>query len=369
MNNQALNDLLEDLNRSIDSIDPGEPQFHDDRYHEKPLSEDNFNAIPREKEPRTVSYIDGGNMELFSSPTFSVHLVRVYFNLFQGKERQKPDEIPQKIDFYTLAKAYRKNQEIHYKGKVYPTEEGQEAYLPDDKDLDFNSWDESFREGQFRGRISKLCRSARRFAEWKLAAKIAEKELGKGDVVVRDGTLQTSVPNEPSYANEAYKMGRENGVIISGLAKTTRLYTTTGNNLIKVMRDLGDEYLPDQQWYYYPVMKNEHPSHKAEIYFVKLYKKSDYVFRYEIYRKWAQDADKSEIESVIASLSANSKDFKFPGYPYGLVDADKMASVSKREARRYRTRLKAQAEGSDQWKEIKKHLSSTDAHDRLDELK
>ncbi|OKY78731.1 MAG: NurA 5'-3' nuclease [Candidatus Methanohalarchaeum thermophilum] len=369
MNNDVLEELVKDLNDSLKVEDVGDPQFRDDRYHEKPLEEDNFNSIPKGSEDRTVSYIDGGNKELYSSPTFSIHLVRVYFNLFESGNRKDPVQIPQKIDFYTLAKAYRKNDEIYYKGKIYPLKEEEERFLPSEEDLDFNSFDKSFRSGIYRGPINKLCRSARRFAEWKIAGEIAEKELSEGDMVVGDGILHTSVPNEAIYASEAYEKGMENGVVVSKLAKTTKLYTTTGKNLVKAIKDLGDNFLPEQEWYYYPVAENEHPSHKAEIYFVKLYKNSDYVFRYEIYRDWAREANKKEIESVISSISENSKDIKFPGYPYGLVDADKMASISEKEAERYRAMLKAHASGNKYWEEIEKHLTTTNAHEKLDKFK
>lgn len=117
MKEHVLDKLLNDLDGSIDEMGRGEPQFSDDRYEPKPLQKENFNQLTLpEEDGRKISFIDGGNIELCSSPAFSIHLVRLYFNIFEDNERINPDKLPQKIDFYTLAKTSAEGREMRYEG-------------------------------------------------------------------------------------------------------------------------------------------------------------------------------------------------------------------------------------------------------------
>lgn len=370
MKEHVLDKLLNDLDGSIDEMEPGAPQFHDDRYEPKPLQRENFNPVTLpEENGRKISFIDGGNIEICSSPAFSIHLVRLYFNIFEDNERVNPDKLPQKIDFYTLAKTSVGDGGMDYEGRIYPLEKDCRKYLPEDDKLNFDSWDKSLMRGRMRADINRIPESARRFAEWKLAGLIAEEELSEGDILVRDGSLQTAITNEAQFADEAYERAKENRVIFSGLAKTTRLYTTTGNSLAKVVRDLGESVLPGERWFYFPVADVRHPDHRAEIFFTKLHWQSDYVFRYEINKDQLKDLEGDETRSILGSLAENSRDISFPGYPYGLIDADKFASVSRYEGRQHLARLKGHASKGDRWEEMKKYLTATDAHKKLDRLK
>ncbi|WGI17520.1 DNA double-strand break repair nuclease NurA [Methanonatronarchaeum sp. AMET-Sl] len=369
MKDNALSNLLEDLGDSIRKTDPGQPLFKGFNYTPIKLSRDKFTPIPKGETDRKISFIDGGNMELFSSPMFSVHLIRIYYNVFKGKKRIEPGSIPQRIDFYALASASELDGEIKYQGRLYPITPEHKKYLPDESDLELKlsevvgEPDEQLNMS----RIGRVCTAARRFAEWKVAGDISKQELSSGDIMVMDGSLQTSVKNETKYAEYAYRKALTNDVVYSGLSKTTTLHTTTGNSLVKALKDLATDI--DKPWYYYPVVKNTDPNHRAEIFFVKLYSTSEYAFRYELQRDWMDEVGEKEIESVLTALSNNSRDVRFPGYPYGLIDADRMASVSKEEASRYRARFRAMTEGNDLWNELRGYLSAVDAHDVLNKIR
>ncbi len=369
MKDKALSDLLEDLGDSIRETDPGKPLFRGFNYTPIGLKKENFSCIPKGDTDRKISFIDGGNMELVSSPMFSIHLIRVYYNVFNGRERIQPESIPQKIDFYALASAFEDKGEIKYQGRLYPVNPGHLEHLPNEDDLSL-SLDEVVGEPDEQmnmSRIGRVCTAARRFAEWKVAGDVCEGELEPGDIMVMDGSLQTSVKNEYSYAEYAYEKALENQVVFSGLSKTTTLHTTTGDSLVKALKDLAGDW--DEPWYYYPVVRNVDPDHRAEIYFVKLYPQSEYAFRYEIHRDWVEQAGEMEVESVLTALSSNSRDVRFPGYPYGLLDADRMASISRDEAKRYRARFRALTQGTGLWSEIRSYMSAVDAHDVLNNLK
>jgi len=360
----SLEDVIAYLSTGIMTAGPGNPRFSDERYKPYPLSDKNIKEINQVDSGRKIAFVDGGNINLISSPSFSVHLVRIYFNIFENNCRVNPVKIPSRIDFYTLAQSKIEKNEIHFEGKIFPVNENHKDYLPSEK-LSFNSWDPTLVSGGFRADINKVCTTARRFAEWYLAGKIAEEELGNGDLLVRDGTLQTSVTNEAYYANQAYRLTQDNGVIFSALAKTCTLYTDTGNSLAKVIRDIGDKKLPGKSWYYHPVADIQHPDHKAELFFTKLHGESKYVFRFEINRDQTQKMDTSEMESIISSLAKNSMDMSFPGYPYGLIDADRFARVQMWEHEQHRVMLMAEASKAKRWDEMEKFLSSTNAHDIL----
>ncbi len=62
----------------------------------------------------------------------------------------------------------------------------------------------------------------------------------------------------------------------------------------------------------------------------------------------------------------NAKDPVFPGYPYGLLVADKFARVSNNEKEYIQTIIKSNA--GKNWAKIKKYMNSFDAHSILDNI-
>jgi hypothetical protein len=76
-----------------------------------------------------------------------------------------------------------------------------------------------------------------------------------------------------------------------------------------------------------------------------------------------------DFNGVTSALASNSKDLSFPGYPYGLVDADSFARVSGEEIDSYRVPLMSEISRLGKWKKISRHICSGDAHTVLDLLK
>ena len=68
-------------------------------------------------------------------------------------------------------------------------------------------------------------------------------------------------------------------------------------------------------------------------------------------------------QEVAAALAANATDAAFPGYPYGLIEADKFAQVTRTEGEQLKLRLLAKG-----GKELQQHLHALDAHDILNLL-
>ena len=78
------------------------------------------------------------------------------------------------------------------------------------------------------------------------------------------------------------------------------------------------------------------------------------------------DLHRGDINKICSLLSLNAKDPVFIGYPYGLVEADKLARISNQEADLLKTQLMVSF-GKD-WKKVKNSLNSMNAHQILDNI-
>jgi hypothetical protein len=88
--------------------------------------------------------------------------------------------------------------------------------------------------------INRILDVARAFAEWQFSKHIIELELEKGDIIVRDGTLQTIVTNESKYADKVYESAIKKGVYFTAVSKTSTLFTTTGQPLFPSIKILSE---------------------------------------------------------------------------------------------------------------------------------
>ena len=102
---------------------------------------------------------------------------------------------------------------------------------------------------------------------------------------------------------------------------------------------------------------------------VKLHENSEHVFRFEVLKDQVNKYNLGEIEMILSALAANSRDIGFPGYPYGLIDADRFARVqmSEKTAREFQFRAVLSSQKS-VWEKISKFVKSSDAHEILNKL-
>jgi hypothetical protein len=333
------------------------------------LNASNFNQISLIPTGRRLAFVDGGNQELLGAPNFSVQLNRVYFNIFEGRRLVPPKSIPNRIEFFSVTSAEFRNEEIHYDTTLFPCAEGFADFLPNRSDLSFSSTDPRIMSGSARADISRVGSIARRFAEWQSALRIIEKELGHDDILVMDGTLRTAFANESKYAKATYRSARERGVVYTGLSKTSRLLTTTGLSLLGAVRRLALDNKTPPMWYYYPIAESLSPEHEAAIFLVKLSDMSQRVFRYEINAEQAKSLTPDSSNEAFSALSQNSNDLTFPGYPYGLIDADDNARVRTQELEMYRVMLLSEISKLGSAAKFHRHMESTDAHGIMNLLK
>ncbi len=324
--------------------DWGDPHFqhHQGYYESVPLSTDNFTPFSSTgEEDKVVCCVDGGNNCIYRSPIDSLHLIRIYFNLFKGRTRSK--NVKPLNAFLTVKQGYESIE-----CRIRPIE----SYMPiSETEFILNKEDLGDGNGENAGRI------IRTYLEWDTMSHVVEKHLDEGDMLVKDGVLQTSVEGEKEHSDRLYGLVEKHNINLVGVAKSCSLKTTMGHPLISAVRFIGDG-LEEDLWYYHPLAINKNPDHKGDMAIVKYHPRSEYVFRTEFYE--GVDMDKKE---VLGHLANQAKDPLFLGYPYGLVDADMKARVTDEETRHLRRA------GTDRMrKEVSYRIKALDAHDRLSNL-
>ncbi len=220
-----------------------------------------------------------------------------------------------------------------------------------------------------RAGISRVASIARRFGEWEYSRHVVEKELQAGDIFVADGTLQAAFPNESEYVNRVFESAKKSGAIVTGLSKSCALFTDTGLSLIGAIRLLAEkEELSYPTWFYHPVVDIFEPTHRASLYIAKLNTAADRIYRYEIYQDQARTLSDEDLNELFSKLSENSCDFSIPGYPYGLVVADREARVRFNEMEGFQMILLSEVSQTGNWEKFRKYIRATDTHDVLDML-
>lgn len=345
----------------------GDPQFGDPRYFPKKLSLSNFTEILSNGGESRVCFVDGGNTEILNTPGFVVHLTRVGYCIYRDTVKIDENSLPPSIDFFTLAFAEQKGREIYYSIDVIPASDKFQYLLPDAKDLLFDSFDRTLMDGQYRAPLTKVANVSREFIEWRLAEKLCKSVLNEGDLLIRDGSLQTSVTGESKYANMAYDAAQRKKVLFSGLAKTSSLFTDSGMPLFSAISIMANRNeLNNKRWYYHPIVDIKAPDHKAVMLAVKLHPRSKHVFRFEILN--SQTEEMQGFNDVVELLAKNANDLTFPGYPYGLIEADRIARVRDEEVEPFRIQLFSALSGLGSWSELEAFIHATDAHSVIDEI-
>ncbi|MFW9940574.1 MAG: DNA double-strand break repair nuclease NurA [Candidatus Thorarchaeota archaeon] len=342
------------------SSDPEEETFE--------IQEDKIFEIPkcRDIDIKNIGFVDGGNGPILRSSDFNVSLNRVAGVLFTSNTWTKPIKTPVRIEFYSATVLdVLDDDTLAYITQFFPVEPEFSKYLPNEE-LNFSINDPSIREGVYRlPNIDIFGGIAMRFAEWTYANKFISDELDEGSIFVRDGSLQSGYTGENEIAENLYKSAINKGVIVTGLSKTCRLITQTGNSLNSLVHYMGNKKFPDSAWYYHPVYRITKAQEQADLYFVKLHKNSYYSFRFDILLNQAEKMSEDLREIIISNLSNNSNDLSYPGYPYGLIKADQLAAVSLNELEPQKIQLIAEFNQEDYNKFILPRLRSVNAHDLL----
>jgi hypothetical protein len=348
MQQDIIRNIVDKLNFSTESDKEEKIIFGRKGYNSFFIDKKNFNPIIKSETCRKkkIAFIDGGNAEIIGSTDFSVQFIRTYCCVFEGCS--KVDEI--KNEFFILAESFAKNDDVSYGIKIYPVSGN---LLSEDNDFSINSMDEKITEGGRRAKIAKAGEIARRIAEIKLAEYIVENE--KAQALVFDGTLECAF-GEEEHLDRIYENALIKEITVCALAKTTNLFTGSGKNALSCIFRMHKDGI----WQYNNIAEIDSSvkEHKADISIAKLNEKSRHCFRFEIFNR-----QKDKRDDILSCLADNSRDLSFPGYPYGLIKADRSARVSNKEKEYLKSMFLAKA-----GKEIIENMISSDAHDVLNTI-
>ncbi|MFH1053986.1 MAG: DNA double-strand break repair nuclease NurA [Candidatus Woesearchaeota archaeon] len=336
MDKEIIQQVLLSLESSLEN--KGDGMFLDDKESVK-VDIDNFQSVKGSESDRKICFVDGGNLEILKAPNFSVQIIRVYYTIYQRNKRI----LAKKKEFFILVKAVNKEGKIFYE-----TESFGDSIVGK---LRFFAYDEEMKTGMARVEVSSIAPFVRRLCEIRIIEEIVD-ELGKGDIIVLDGDLQAKTRVEKEFLERAYELSNAKGIIVSGLAKTNTLLSDSGNAFMQLLLDKA----PLEEWYY--KILNEDGK---DIMILRLHRKSNHIFKFEIRKENLDD-----IDEVAYLLKRNSVDPVFLGYPYGLIEADRFARVTRQELDYLKTKFILQA--GKWYKELAKYLNNTNSHEILDTI-
>ena len=363
MSSDPLKDLVEQLSSHLSQKEHSDVILNNGKGKQFPIVPSEFREIKQTGDPKKMAFVDGGDGPLEESPNYLITINRVYFSLFQGKKRIKPKSNP-RVQFFssvtTNIQTVNGKKNVSYDTKLFAHSEEDKKYLPTESDLASRTESTTVLQG---ARLNSL---GRKFAEWQLALYVLENELEKGDMLVMDGSLQTSFRNEVRYANRLYDRAIEKGVIICGLAKTSRLVTESGDPLLARVGEIAEE-VPFGKWYV-NIAEEISGDDRGFMMVVKFHEKSKFVFRFEILREQFEQMTSDEVNLVLASLVENSQDVAMIGYPYGAIDADRFAQVRLEELKMYQGFVLSEMLKKPEWKKLHKYSASLGAHNVLNEV-
>lgn len=357
MNNDSVRDLVEDLGAHLTQKEHSDVILNNGKGTQFEIKPSEFSEI-KPSPIRKIAFVDGGDGTLSESPNYLITLNRVYFSIFRGKDRVKPKSKP-RIQFLSrvvLDIVTQGKKMVRYDTRLFPYDKEDKHYLPMEEDLTLQTEAPATLQ-------SVTLYSPRRFAEWKMGLHVVENELDAGDMIVMDGSLQTSLTNEIKYASRLYETAMQKDVIVCGLSKTSRLVTESGDPLLARIAEIAKS-VPFEKWYV-RVAEKISADDRGFTLAVKLHEKSAYVYRFEILRDQYEQMDFNELNSVMYSLVANSQDLSMLGYPYGAIDADKFAQVRLEERSMYSGLVKIEQLKKSEWKKLQKYNTGLDAHDVL----
>ncbi len=321
------------------------------------ISDEKFVPITAPPFSGKACFVDGGNAAVYESPDARVELVRVYATVYEGKKRIAS----RREEGLVLVQ----NATINDKGLI--TAKG---YGKVELTLTIPADDPGLRLGKERvtlAAVANLCRFA---LECRFAARVAQ-ENGC-DLLVRDGSLEGINGYEERELGGLLKQMKD----VVGFSKTTTLLTADGGSAAAALLERG----PTGAWLYDAgeliidddkddQSKNDindrskkdkkgRDDGRIHLFLLKLHGRSEHAFRV--------DAKAEDITGIVSFLASVSADPVFPGYPYPLIEADRMARVTNQELEGVRTRFQAEA-GAD-WRALKRRSRGSDAHGILDRI-
>jgi len=295
-----------------------------------PINRSRFREINRAAASGKISFIDGGNAPIFTTPSQACHLSRTCALTFSGDKRIATDRRT------SIVMATSDGENIILKSFGEPAEPL--SISLDDKDL---------KTGPHPVTLESAIGLARHLSEIQAAAKSATS--AGGGIVVVDGDLNAAHPSSMKARASLKESCEQAGATLVGCAKTNTACTETGYSAVEAIIGIS----PQGMWAY--DLDSKDGVHRA---FAKLHPSARHCFMIE-------SLDEISGETLVR-LAAISNDLAFPGYPYGLIVADQLARVSNHERDAAAIELIAKAAKAN--KMVLCAISGSDAHGILDRM-
>ena len=215
---------------------------------------------------QTLGFVDGGSGVILKGADFSISLNRVAGAMYRKNEFLPLKTMPTVVEFYTttILKPLE-DEQMAYHIQMFPREEKFDDFLPEDNEI-ILPIQEVRRVMGLRNlpEIERFGAVAMRFAEWKYATELIKQELQEGDIMVRDGSLQTGFVGEILLVRRLSTAAMHKNVALTGLSKSCRLLTTKGESLISLIDIFGSMKFPNKAWYYHPIFQITRADNLAE---------------------------------------------------------------------------------------------------------
>jgi hypothetical protein len=161
----------------------------------------------------------------------------------------------------------------------------------------------------------------RDWLEWEAIASCVESAEAAGLVLV-DGDLQPDWRISSSWLEQLLSTAASRGVVVAGVTKHTSL-TWGGAPLLGRLERLADEALGARACWWVPVARTRPDVGTGiQVLVARLDPDARFSFRIDL----PASLDAGHVEEVLGSLSALCDDAAFPGYPYPLSVADRLAA-------------------------------------------
>jgi hypothetical protein len=329
----------------------------------KEISSNNFVVFePVEGADSKIAFVDGGNLEILSGPNLCVQYNRLYLSIFKNTERIRPKTITSKIEFFSTVSLGFEKDVLHYYTQIAPLDEKFTEFLPKEKNLTFSYKEAAKLCGKERPLPSDISSIVREFSELVFAKHISEKELTSGDMLVRDGNLD--IPHGECHMHKIQKIAIDRGIVLIGLSKTCSLLTTTAGSIIAAIGDIATEHNLDKKCWYCENIADE-SSYPVDLTFVKLNPSSKYIFRLDMLWEQSRRLKREEKNHIMGVIANEAKGKALPGYPYGLIDADKNARVRKHEREAIQMLLISEISRLGKLKEFERLINAINTHEKL----
>jgi len=286
----TINFITELLSEETDSIiDESESEEINSITFKNTISNNSFHEFEINRNSFKIAAVDGGSQRILNGGSFIVGGYRAGALLFQEQQPLTMEPQPS-VKVQSISHGNRKD-----------------LYATVFQDLIGEQPNEYPHE------LMLVLQRLRTFEEWSVAQKQIE-QLGKGDIILMDGSLKASIHKQDILFQRIMGTALENGIHFIGISKRSTLRFNHAP-LIRFVKTKGEELFgKNKTWYCEIPDESKHSQLFGKRYIVKYHPSSRFVFRTDINR-----FDDVEPAKLFGKIAQYCSDATYLGYPYPLA--------------------------------------------------